>query len=688
MREVGSFSIYFAHLLCLWGIVVSFLAFYKKDKRAKRSSERTFFAIFLLNLLSVAILIWAFISDNFTFKYVYEYSSRSQPFVYKITALWGGMEGSLLFWEFLLSLLCVASFYVYRKNVYNLLPFSSFVMFLVQGFFLFLVSFKTNPFNPLLDSQGNIATLKISSLIDGNGLNPLLQNFYMAIHPPLLYLGFVGFTIPFSYILAVVWEREKKPLYMVPLRFWTLFSWLTLSMGILSGSYWAYLELGWGGYWGWDPVENASLIPWLTLTALLHSLSMEKKWRIFKPLNYILIVATFLLSIYGTYLTRSGVLQSVHSFGVENPSVPFFLKLGNLFLAFIFLMVILSVSVASLRIETLKSKGKIKSSFSQETMVFYGIILFIVFAFVVFYGVTSPIFYKIFIGKELFNGAEFYNSKSVPLTLAILLTMAIASISPCGKGNWREIKKRLLFPTLFGFFVLFLGLFYIKSQNGYFEVLKEKKVYFYFMFLFFISGFSSMAIFLKYLKSVLANRKKIQSYFKCLYLSLRENPSKYGGYTVHFGIIVFCIGVAFSSVFQKSYSETLNVGESVKIDGVIFSLAELKSDNFSKDIEKVNILRIWAKIDLFKNSKYIGTLMPMRVHYKSTIESNQPPSYEVAIKSSIFKDYYLVLGGFDLMERKATVTFFVNPFIALLWIGSVIILMGGIVAIIPQMRSK
>ncbi|MCX7830340.1 MAG: cytochrome c biogenesis protein CcsA, partial [Acidobacteria bacterium] len=263
MRNLGIFSLYLAHALCLWGLVVSLIASLKKDLRYLESAKRSLFLIFVLNLISVASLIVAFVRDDFTIKYVFEYSRKAQPLIYKITALWGGMDGSLLLWEFILSFYCVVAIFFLRRKIYNLLSSSSFIFFLLQGFFLFLLTFKTNPFSLLIDADGNAVNMALLPLIDGNGLNPLLQNVYMAVHPPLLYLGFVGFAIPFSLILSVLWEKEKRTLYLLSVRDWIFYSWLSLGIGILFGSYWAYIELGGGGYWAWDPDENASLIPWL-----------------------------------------------------------------------------------------------------------------------------------------------------------------------------------------------------------------------------------------------------------------------------------------------------------------------------------------------------------------------------------------------------------------------------------------
>lgn len=689
MRIVGIYSLYFAHALAVWGVITSLIAITKKDLRGLKSSERTLISIFFLTTLSTLVLIFSFLKDDFSIKYVYEYSRHTQPIIYKLTALWGGMDGSLLFWEWLLSLYSVVALYISRRKIFNLLPFTTFVLFLIQGFFLFLLSFKTNPFSPLLNPDGSVVPEELAKSIDGNGLNPLLQNFYMAIHPPLLYLGFVGLSIPFAYLISALWVREKKPLYLQPIRYFSLFSWLTLGIGIVFGSYWAYLELGWGGYWAWDPVENASLMPWLTATAFLHSLFMERKRRLFKSFNFFLVVVTFILSIYGTYLTRSGVLQSVHSFGQEDPSVPWFFQLGNIFIGFMLLTLILSVVVAILRWDILKSPLSIESPTSKESMVLYGNILFVIFTFFVFFGVTSPIFYRIVYGKELHNGEEFYSPKAIPVTLMILLVMSIASVAPWGKGNKEVFRKSLTIPSVVGILTTFFGLLIFYSNHDLWKVVIEnKKSLFYFLVLFALSGFSVSVIVLEFFRGIKKNFSKVKNFLKALYFTLRENPRRYGGFTVHLGIIIFCVGVAFSSTFQEKYEESLFVGDSFIADGVIFQFASLDHDDFRTDINKVNELKIWATVDLFKNGKYVGTLTPMRVHYKNTLETNQPPSYEVAIKSSLLKDYYIVLSGYDTNEKNGVFTLFINPMVSWLWIGSLVILIGGIIAMMKARRIE
>ncbi|MCX7830078.1 MAG: hypothetical protein N2445_03335 [Acidobacteria bacterium] len=386
-------------------------------------------------------------------------------------------------------------------------------------------------------------------------------------------------------------------------------------------------------------------------------------------------------------MTRSGVLQSVHSFGAEEKNVPIIWQIGNIFLAFMALIIALSIIMAFLRRGMLKPQKGIKSEISKESIIFDGVILVLLLASVVFYGVTSPIFYKIFLGKELHNGIDFYNPKAVPIALFILLIVPIANIATWEKGEAKNFFRKLIIPSLFGVLSILLGLLFLNYQSNWLEeVFKEKKILFYFLLLFFNIGFFLSISIGEYLKEARKAKQKATSAVEAMVLVFKEKKKKLGVSLIHFGIIVFCFGIAFSSFFQENYEEDIRVGESFKADGVVFSLARLTNDDFNQDIDKVNQIKIWAEIDLYKNSKYIGTLKPMRVHYKSTLERGQPPSYEVAIKSSLFKDYYIILGGFDLIENRASLTLHVNTFVSFLWLGGFIILIGGILALVYEKR--
>ncbi|HNQ77640.1 MAG TPA: cytochrome c-type biogenesis CcmF C-terminal domain-containing protein [Acidobacteriota bacterium] len=681
MRLLGLYSLYFAHALALWGVVVAVLSVFRRDERALKSAERTAASILALTSVAALSLVIALVRDDFTIRYVYEYSRRAQPLIYKLTALWGGMDGSLLFWEWILSLYALLALKLGRAKMEKLIPFSSLVLFLIQGFFLFLLSFRTNPFDPMAGPDGSPLSRMLAATIDGSGLNPLLQNFYMAVHPPLLYLGLVAFAVPFALVLAVLFERDHGTSWMPVVRSWSLFSWITLGLGIIFGSYWAYIELGWGGYWAWDPVENASLLPWLTGTAFLHSLYMERKRGLFRKWSFFLVSATFILTIYGTYLTRSGVLQSVHSFGQEDPSIPWYMRLGTIFLFFMAMILFTTIDLFIARREFMKPRAELGSASGREGMVLYSLMLFSLFAAVVFYGVTSPIFYRMFTGVELFNGPEFYNAKAVPVTLMLLLVMALGTAAPWKKGGQGELKKALMLPALAGLVCAAAGTILLYSRREWWQVLSgSPKALFYFAALFALSAFSFSVIGGRFLRKVREEKARTGRTASSLASALRVS----GGNIVHAGVIIFCIGVAFSSMFQQNFQEEVKIGESFKAGNITLTLSKLDHDDLDADISKVNDIRIRAIVDLSTDGRRFGTLVPMRVHYKNTISGGQPPAYEAAIRTSLFRDVYAVMSGFDIDKGTAVLTVFINPLVAFLWIGGLFIILGGFVAFLPR----
>ena len=686
MTGLGNYSLFIAHALAIWGSIAALIAYFSKDRRYLDSALNTIHAIAALTGVSVAALLWAFMKDDFTVKYVFEYSRRTQPLVYKLTALWGGMSGSLLFWAALLALFSSLAVVMNRRSNLKILPFTSFILLLTLGFFLFMLTFKTNPFEPLVNPETG-QRLADASQVDGNGLNPLLQNFYMAVHPPALYLGYVGFAVPFAFILAALAHRERNTFWMRSARNWAMFSWLTLGVGSLLGAFWAYIELGWGGYWAWDPVENASLLPWLTGTAFLHSFLMQEKRGIYRFWNVSFIVSTFLLCVYGTYLTRSGVLQSVHAFGQEDPSLPWYFQLGNIFLGFLGLMLAISVILVVLRRDLLKSGQMLESAGSRESMFFYSNLLFSLFTFVVLFGVTSPIFYRIFTGKELHRGAEFYNARVLPIALLMLLLMGVSSVAPWKRGGLKAYRRQLAFPLVAGFLAA-LASIPAMSAAGYFRSLPfgaNRLVYFYVVLCVAFASFACAVVVEEYARMVAhALKHHGTGFLRSLLEPFRENPRRYGGYVVHLGVAIMCVGIAFSSAFKDQYQEPMKQGEEVAFGKYAVRMRSLGHDDLNADFSKVNEVRIWADLEVYKSGKLVSGLRPMRVFYAA---SREQPSYEVAIHTTLMEDFYTVLAGFDVETNSAVVAVFVSPMVSWIWFGSVLLMVGGLIALVPMRKA-
>jgi len=689
MSALGNTALFAALGLAVWGAVVSLVTYRSGDRRYLESARRALFAVAGLTLLASGALVGAMVRNDFTLKYVWEYSRTTQPFIYKVSALWGGMSGSLLFWCMLLALFSALAVTLNRKNNERILPFTSFVLFACLVFFLVLLNFKVSPFEPLRDEAGRLlSTYAADALarIEGNGLNPLLQNFYMAIHPPLLYIGLVGCAIPFAFILGALAHREGNAFWMRSARNWMLATWLALGMGIILGGYWAYIELGWGGYWAWDPVENASFMPWLTGTAFLHSFLMQSKRGIYRMWNVAFIVATFLLSIYGTYLTRSGILQSVHAFAQEDPTVPWYFKMGNIFLFFMGGMFLLSAALVWRRRALLTSDQALESAGSRESLVLYANLLFALFTFIVLFGVSSPIFYRMATGRELHHGPEFYNPRATPVALVILLAMGVASIAPWRRGGWAAYRKNLPLPLVSGASALAVSLaaLFASGPVAREDLAARPKEYFYLLLCISLSFFVATIILAEYghaVRQALARASAARA--KAFVAPFRENPRRYGGYVVHLGMVLIFLGVAFSSVFQTRYQETLKVGDAVSFGPYTVRMRSFDSQDMDRPLASVNEQRMWVNLEVFEGGRFVSLLQPMRVFYPSNPEQ---PTYEVAIRSTLMRDFYTLLAGYDTKAGTAVVGAFVNPMVAWIWVGTIVVLLGGLVALVPMKR--
>lgn len=688
MNDLGNYALFIGLAVSLWGMVSALMSYRTQDLRYLESALRCVYGVCALVLLSVGALWVALLRDDFTLKYVWEYSRRSQPFIYKLTALWGGMDGSLLFWCALLAVFSALAVTLNRRVNQKILPFTSFVLLLTLAFFLLMLSFKTNPFEPLKDSGGALLstyTPQMMASVEGNGLNPLLQNVYMAIHPPMLYIGFVGFAIPFAFILGALAHRERNTFWMRSARNWAVFAWLSLGIGILLGGYWAYIELGWGGYWAWDPVENASFMPWLTGTAFLHSFLMQEKRGIYRFWNVSFIAATFLLSIYGTFLTRSGILQSVHAFGQEDPSVPWLFRLSTIFLGFMALVLIMTVVLVLRRKELLQSGQKLESAGSRESLFLYSNLLLALFTFVVLFGVSSPIFYRMVTHKELSRGPEYYNPRILPVALAILLVMGLASIAPWKKGGWPSFRRQLGVPAVAGVSALLASIaaFLSGGKASFDDFSVRPLTYVYLFACLALSFFVGAIIVEEYVRTVRHAAGRGMAPVQALSAPFRENPRRYGGYLVHIGVIALFLGVAFSATFQTQYQERMKPGDEVRFGPYTVRMDKLDHDDLDVPQSKVNETRIWADLSVYQGGKFKGLLRPMRVFYASNPDQ---PTYEVAIHSTPMRDFYTLMAGYDLKENTAIIGAFVNPMVAWLWIGGFFVLVGGLTALIPMRR--
>lgn len=589
-------------------------------------------------MLGTIALLAAFLSHDFSFAYVANYSSRSLPGRYTLAALWGGMEGSLLFWTLLLtSFSALALRRAVRWADGSLIAWATAVLAGVSVFFLVLLNAPADPFARLAEVPA-----------DGRGLNPLLQSPGMLIHPPLLYTGFVGFSIPFAFAMAALLARQTDEAWFTFTRRWTLFAWSALSIGIVLGGAWAYTELGWGGYWAWDPVENASFMPWLTATAYLHSVVIQEKRRMFKVWNVTLILLTYVLAVFGTFLTRSGILSSIHTF-TEGP-------IGKWFLPFLALMLIGGLGMIAARLDSLRSHNRLDSLLSRESAFLFNNVLFLAAAFAVLWGTIYPIVAEVTTGVRLLVGPPFFDSVFIPLGLGLV---ALAGIGPL--ISWRRMDPRgflrMLRAPLIAGAVAMAGLL-VSGITGVGVLIAAG-----------LCVFTTTAIIGEFARGSRVYRKRDgMGRVAALGRTLGRNRRRYGGYVVHLGIVLIVIGF-IGSAFKTERHAQLEPGGSLNIAGYELDYVRLDRDMTSEK-------RVFAaELGVNRDGTRIATLWPQRNFH---IAQRQWQS-EVAIRSTPIEDLYVVITAFD-PDGSASVRAFVNPLTWWIWIGAAL-MAGGMIFI-------
>src|SRR6187399_2620147 len=433
MASLGTFLLLAAFVVCSYAVVVSVVGARRGSRRLVESGIGAFYLIAALMTVATAVIVNAFLTDDFTIKYVSRYSDSVQPLFYKITSYWGGLDGSIMFWVFLLSIFGSLAVYVNRERHRELIPYVVATISTVQMFFLYLMVAHRNPFQQYLGAAP----------ADGEGLNPLLQNFYMAIHPPSLYTGFVGMTIPFAFGIAALITGHLDDSWLRAVRRWTMFAWLFLSFGLMLGMIWAYEELGWGGYWGWDPVENAALLPWFTATAFLHSVMVQERRSMLRVWNVVLVILTFFLTIFGTFLTRSGVVQSVHAFG-DDP------ELAMMFSIFMVVILVFSFGLVIYRLPLLRASNELDSWASREAAFLVNNWILLFCAFFVLFATMFPTLSEAVTGQRITIGPPFFNRWMVPIGLTLLLLTGIGPLLAWRKTSVSNLKYSFLWPVLSG----------------------------------------------------------------------------------------------------------------------------------------------------------------------------------------------------------------------------------------------
>lgn len=644
MIEIGTYSLLTALLLSAYSGLIAFLGIRSRNGEMVASAENAAQAVFgFLTLASIA-LIYALVSRDFQVEYVAQYTSQGLPMTYTIAAFWAGQKGSLLLWGWLLSVFAAIVTVQNRKKNRELSPYVLTVLMAITFFFTFLMVFVTDPFERLNHTP-----------LDGQGLNPLLQNPGMLFHPPALFLGYVGLSVPFAFAIAALITGRLDTVWIKSTRRWTIVSWFFLTAGNMLGMEWAYVELGWGGYWAWDPVENASFMPWIVATAYLHSVMIQEKRGMLKVWNMVLIIFTFLLTLFGTFITRSGLIASVHSFGKSS--------LGWIFLIFLIMMLLLSLVLLIRRLPQLKSKNQLDSFLSRESSFLYNNLLLVGIAFTVLWGTLFPIISEAVRGVKITVGPPFFNSVITPIGLGLLLLTGICPLIAWRGSSLNNLLKKMLFPLVVS--VVVGVVCYVAGIHSFF-VLISYMIYVFVLIVLFLEFFNGTRT-----RNVVFK----ESYHKALWHLITRNKRRYGGYVIHLGVVM--VFFAFSgNAFNVEKQVTLKTGESVNLKKY-----KIRFDSLSA-FPTANKQVAAASLTLFNDERKVGMLTPEKTLFKN----QDQPTTEVAIHSTLKEDVYVILAGYG--EDWVTLKVLINPFVIWIWIGGVVMAFGTLIAMLPGHRKK
>lgn len=641
--DSGAVALVIAWVLAAYAVTASLWGAWSHRGELVRSGENAALAVWAFTTVAVADLLRGLVSRDFNLEYVAQYSSSTLPLHYTVAALWGGQAGSLLFWLAILTSMTAVVVLQNRQRNRALMPYVTATLMIVALFFASLVVFVTPPFQRLAFTPG-----------DGRDLNPLLQNYWMMIHPPALYLGYIGCSVPFAFAMAALATGRLDDVWIRTTRQWTLFAWFFLSLGNLFGALWAYRVLGWGGYWAWDPVENAALMPWLTCTAYLHSVMIQEKKNMLKVWNMVLVILTFLLTLFGTFLTRSGVISSVHSFTQSG--------LGPFFLVFLLVAAVFAVSLLVWRLPALRSENEIDSMLSREAAFLVNNLILVGIAFAVFWGTIFPVLSEAVRGIKITVGPPFFNRVNTPLGLVLLFLMGVGPLIAWRRASWPSLRRSFLWPGILG--LIGGGAAIGGGVRNFYAIVSLS-----------LCAFVLATIVQEFWRGVRARQAILhESWLVALVRLVAKNRRRYGGYIVHLGVVMIFLAITGTSAFRVEEQATVQPGASFRVGPY-----ELRFDKVEA-WETAHAAHLAAHVSVRQGHRLLDTLRPEKRFYKKP----EQPATEVAIRSHLGTDLYVILGSYDQNTQTATFLAYINPLIGFLSWGGMVLALGALIAAWPQ----
>jgi cytochrome c-type biogenesis protein CcmF len=647
MENLGALAILLAFCVALYATLASVIGRIKNKPFLVVSGERAVYSVWVLVTLASGILVYSLMMSDFRFAYVAEHSNRSMPMLYKFASWWGGQEGSLLLWSFLLSTYASVVVFTNRRKHRDMMPWVVGVLATIQTFFLVLNNFVANPFQMLATDK------LIVAVPDGNGLSPLLQYPAMAIHPPMLYLGYVGFAVPFAFAIGSLITKQPGDAWIHTTRRWTLVTWLFQSTGVMLGAAWAYHVLGWGGYWGWDPVENASLLPWLSGTAFLHSVMMQEKKGMMKVWNIVLVSTTFFLCILGTFLTRSGVVQSVHAFARSD--------IGKFFVTFLALGIAATIYLILDRLEYLKSESELESVISRESSFLFNNLILLASCFAVLWGTLFPVISEAATGDKISLDGDWYNRLMVPIGLFLLLLTGVGPLFAWRRTSVESLRRNFQLPGIAS--LVLVGALVAAGMRHIYALIS-------FGFCLFVA-LTVISEFYKGAKAIAA--KSDMNLLRATVELTHRNTRRYGGYLVHMGIVLMFIGFT-GHAFNQAEVKELNKGDSMRVGVYTLKMIDMQQGgNENYDWHR-------ATMAVSKNGEYLGTLEPEKRFYRASRQGTS----EVGIRQRPNEDLYLNFAGMSDDQKRAVIQAYVFPLVSWIWIGGLVLIGGTFVCLVPS----